>query len=284
MEPYTVALTSCGRFDLLERTLRTLLPRLDGPLAGVLVVEDSGDPRVRDVIGQFTGYFGKIDVIINDPPLGQVKSIDRLYQAIETEWIFHCEDDWEFFADEFVEESFTILKEFDCFSMVNLADFNGREEFFASNRCLPGPLSFSGVRFFALDPFIMDRSFRPLAGLSFNPGLRRMRDYRIIGPYRNVGVTERLVSNCYQKLGFSHAALAAPACRHLGYGRHLHDHVAPFTVGGKMAVYAKKRWASLRRRLAPERDPVRKALRRLEKAEGDLPGAIASSRARLTAL
>ena len=277
MEPYTVALTSCGRFDLLEWTCSC--PGWTGRLRGVLVVEDSGDPRVRDVIGQFTGYFGKIDVIINDPPLGQVKSIDRLYHAIETEWIFHCEDDWEFFADEFVEESFIILKEFDCFSMVNLADFNGREEF------LPGPLSFSGVRFFALDPFIMDRSFRPLAGLSFNPGLRRMRDYRIIGPYRNVGVTERLVSNCYQKLGFSHAALAAPACRHLGYGRHLHDHVAPTTVGGKMAVYAKKRWASLRRRLAPERDPVlRKALRRLEKADRDLPGAIASSRARLTAL
>ena len=31
MEPYSVALTSCGRFDLLERTLASLLPRLDGP-------------------------------------------------------------------------------------------------------------------------------------------------------------------------------------------------------------------------------------------------------------
>jgi len=30
MEPYTVMLTSCGRFDLLELTLASLLPRLEG--------------------------------------------------------------------------------------------------------------------------------------------------------------------------------------------------------------------------------------------------------------
>ncbi len=30
IEPYTMAITSCGRFDLLERTLTTLLPRLEG--------------------------------------------------------------------------------------------------------------------------------------------------------------------------------------------------------------------------------------------------------------
>ena len=97
MEPCTVALTSCGRFDLLEQTLRSLLPRLDGPLAGILIAEDSGDERIYDVVRQFDDAYGKIDVILNDPPLGQVKSIDRLYSRIESDWIFHCEDDWEFF-------------------------------------------------------------------------------------------------------------------------------------------------------------------------------------------
>ena len=238
MEPYTVALTSCGRFDLLEQTLRTLLPRLDGPLAGVLVAEDSGDRRVLDVVRQLTGQFGKIEVIINDPPLGHVKSIDRLYSRIETEWIFHCEDDWEFFADGFVEKSFTILKEFDYFSMVSVRDAAElRADLF-----LPGPLSFCGVRYFAMNP-----SVSPVTGLSFNPGLRRMRDYRIVGPYRDLGVTavEHYVSICYQKLGFSIAHLADPAVRHIGTDRHVRDQVKPTSFGGKIAVETKKGLARL---------------------------------------
>ena len=55
MEPYTAALTSFGRFDLLERTLRSLLPRLDGPLARVLIGEDSGDPPCSTSRGRSTG-------------------------------------------------------------------------------------------------------------------------------------------------------------------------------------------------------------------------------------
>lgn len=260
MEPYTVALTSCGRFDLLEQTLRTLLPRLDGPLAGVLVAEDSGNRGVLDVVRQFTGQFGKIEAIVNDPPLGHVKSIDRLYSRVGTEWIFHCEDDWEFFADGFIEKSFIVLKEFDRFSMVSVRDPAELQP----DLFLPGPLSFSGVRYFAMNP-----SVSPVTGLSFNPGLRRMRDYKIVGPYRDLGIkaVEYYVSACYRQLGFSIAHLADPAVRHIGEGRHVRDHVKPTSVGGKIAVEVKKGLERLRRTFHPEGDPIRRAERRLEEAK-----------------
>ncbi len=109
IELYTVAITSCGRFDLLQRTLDTLLPRLEGPIAKIIIVEDSGNSEVIDAVKPFCKklqedrylssgkFFGEgIEVIINKPPLGLLKSIDRLYSKIETNWIFHCEDDWEF--------------------------------------------------------------------------------------------------------------------------------------------------------------------------------------------
>ena len=70
MEPYTVALTSCGRFDLLEQTLRSLLPRLDGPLAGILIAEDSGDERIYDVVRQFGDAYGKIECHPQRPAFG----------------------------------------------------------------------------------------------------------------------------------------------------------------------------------------------------------------------
>ncbi|MDE0705470.1 MAG: hypothetical protein OXH59_17300 [Rhodospirillaceae bacterium] len=257
MEPYTVALTSCGRFDLLEQTLASLLPRLDGPLAEVLIAEDSGDKQVFDVVQQFIGKFSGIEVIINDPPLGQVKSIDKLYSRIDTEWIFHCEDDWEFFADGFIGKSFAILNEFDRYSMVSLRE-RGK---FGDDQFFPDPISASGVEFFALNP-----SARPIwAGLSFNPGLRRMRDYKIVGPYADLAVIamERHVSSCYQELGFSIVHLAEPAVRHIGAGRHIRNQAKPSDFGGKLAVSAQKRFAWLRRKLRAEADPVQKARQRL---------------------
>ena len=260
MEPYTVALTSCGRFDLLEQTLRSLLPRLDGPLAGILIAEDSGDERIYDVVRQFGDAYAKIDVILNDPPLGQVKSIDRLYSRIETEWIFHCEDDWEFFSDGFVAKSFLILKELDHFSIVSVRD---RAEF-DDNRFFPGPLLCSGVQYFAINP-----ANKPIwAGLSFNPGLRRMRDYRIVGPYADLAVaaTERHVSTCYRELGFSIAHLAEPAVRHIGCGRHVRNQARPPNFASRLNRSIRKRWLALSRKLSPGSDPIVRARQRMEQA------------------
>lgn len=245
MEPYTVALTSCGRFDLLEQTLRSLLPRLDGPLAHIIVAEDSGDRSILDVVRPFDGQGSKIEVIVNDPPLGQVKSIDRMYSRIETEWVFHCEDDWEFFRCGFIEKSFVILKEFDHFSMVSLigqAKFEGRDYF------LPGPFAHSGVRYLAVNS-----AESIWTGLSFNPGLRRMRDYRIVGPYAHLDIAakERHVSIRYRALGYSLAYLAEPAARHIGAGRHVRSRAKPVGFRGKMAVSTRKRLAWLRRKLTP---------------------------------
>ena len=47
-------------------------------------------------------------------------SIDRAYSKVKTEWVFHCEDDWEFFSGGFIEQSFTLLEEFDKFSLIEL--------------------------------------------------------------------------------------------------------------------------------------------------------------------
>ena len=261
MEPYTVALTSCGRFDLLQRTLHSLLSRLDGPLAGVTVVEDSCDPGIYDVVRTFAGQY-KINVIFNDSPLGQVRSIDRLYSTVDTEWIFHCEDDWEFYANGFIEKSFVILKEFAHLSMVSVRDRADLEE----NRFLQGVFSVSGIDFFAIDPAV-----RPVwSGLSFNPGLRRMREYRIVGPYDNLDVAaeERHVSDCYRKLGYSIAYLAEPAVRHIGDGRHVRNQAKPPDFGSKMQRSIRRRLASLQRILAPDSDPIRKAGQRQEEAGG----------------
>ena len=48
--------------------------------------------------------------IFNEKKLGQARSIDLAYSMVETEYIFHCEEDWEFYVGEFIEQSISILK------------------------------------------------------------------------------------------------------------------------------------------------------------------------------
>lgn len=84
MFPYTVALTSCARFDLLERTLASLLPRLEGPCERIIVGEDSGDRGVLETVERFRPGAPPIQVILNPRRLGICRNIDRIYEEVRT--------------------------------------------------------------------------------------------------------------------------------------------------------------------------------------------------------
>ena len=260
MEPYTVALTSCGRFDLLERTLGSLLPRLEGPVAKLVVTEDSGDPAVHDVIRRFSGNGLKFEVLVNERRIGLIRSIDRLYSRVETEWVFHCEDDWEFFSDGFIGSSFAVLKESDRYSMVGLRITSE----FAPGYIGPRLATRSGAAYHVADPAVA----RAFAGLSFNPGLRRMRDYRIVGPYSDFRALAResRVARCYLELGYRMAYLAEPAVRHIGDGHHVPDVARPRAFPDRFVRSIRKRSDRLRWKLHPRSDPMVRSRRRMEEA------------------
>ena len=251
--PYTVALTSCGRFDLLERTLASLVPRLEGPVAQFLVIEDSGDRAVVDIVRRFDGPWGRVETIVNDPPLGQTRSIDRLYEQVKTEWIFHCEDDWEFFADGFISRSFALLEEFDHLSMVSPRDPSRFRPGFWD----PEEFSSSGVKYWVANP----GGAGLFSGMMFSPGLRRMRDYKIVGPYDHLSVAayESRVGQVYRELGYRVACLGEPAVRHIGHGRHVQNSAKPPRFSARMGRSIGKRLERLRWTLKPYTDPVEQA-------------------------
>lgn len=209
LPPYTVALTSCGRFDLLERTLVSLLPRLEGPCERIIIGEDSGDRRIMEMATRFRSP--PVDIIRNRFRLGIKRNIDRIYEKVETEWIFHCEDDWEFYRAGFIRESFSIMQN-DTISSVSLRDISDFESGFW-NPAHDG------------DHYVSNQDVAgEFAGLQFNPGLRRMSDYLAIGPYGNLpsGWSEEAdVSMAYSSAGKRMALLRSPAVRHIGDGRHV---------------------------------------------------------------
>ncbi len=278
IEPYTVAVTSCGRFDLLRRTLCTLLPKLEGSVARIIVIEDSGNYDVIDTLRPFVqrlsnscympsaNFLGEgIDVIVNDRPLGQIRSIDRLYSHINTEWLFHCEDDWEFYGREFIRKSFVLMKEFNNISTVSI---RGGDILQRMGYLLPQEFEFSSVRYRTIDP---SNSRNWLRGLTFNPGLRRMRDYRIVGSYADIGVTssESRVSDIYLALGYTFVYLCEPAAKHIGVGgRHVIDPTKfRKKFFPKLKYSIRKRVEHICRKMDHASDPCIRAIRRYQHSE-----------------
>ena len=240
---YTVAVTSCGRHDLLRRTLRSLVATLDLPPREIVVFEDGGDPGARAAA---EGLDAPIRVILAEGRLGQMRAIDRLYAEIGTPWAFHCEDDWEFTRTGYVAESHAVLAARPEVSTVSLRPIG---ELNPLIRDTPETVA-GGVRCHLLDPARHPEYF----SYTFNPGLRRLSDLHALGPLAAIG-GEADVSLAFKRRGFRYAVLAEPAVRHVGWERHVDDPAGlsrPRTPWARWARSARKRVRRLRRRFSDD--------------------------------
>jgi len=210
----TFVLTSCGRFDLLAATLASFRAANTAPIARWLVIEDSGDAAVRGVLDSIAPG---IDLLVNAPRLGQMRSIDRAYATVTTPYIFHCEDDWRFFRPGFVEESLTLLERMPAISAVNYRR-TGQNPAHDRLVAASAPRSEGGVAFSQPPPDAPG----PWGGCSLNPGLRRLADYRRLGSFESCG-SEREASLLYKRAGMTIAILEQPACETTGRERHVRD-------------------------------------------------------------
>jgi len=210
---YTCVLTSCNRFDVLEKTLISLFEYLDVPPKKFILIEDSGNHDVLNVVKKIDF---PIEVIINPMNLGQARAIDIAYSKVETPYIFHCEDDWEFTRSGFIKESYEILKLHPEASLVQL---RGRSEHVVL-KDLPQK-QWQHISYFLAEKTTHKRYF----SYGYNPSLRRLIDYQRIAPLASIG-GEREVSWVFKKMGFVTAHLEQEAVRILGDGMHIEDQTA----------------------------------------------------------
>lgn len=224
----TIALTSCARWDLLERTIKSLVQFWDGPKPEKLLIYEDQDLTdqyktiLYDLITnclngewEFEIYFGKV---------GQIAAVTILYSKVTTPYIFHQEDDFEYFKTGFVQRSLSILEEKPNIMQVWIRQPNDRNGHPAIGQVLTTE---DGVKY-----QMMKTGFRGLwHGFSFNPGLRRLADYQRLYPngmYADVHWSpsnplqaEQLVGKQYFKHGFRAATLLEGFVRHIGNGRHV---------------------------------------------------------------
>ncbi|MDL2209181.1 hypothetical protein LJC26_00030 [Desulfovibrio sp. OttesenSCG-928-O18] len=222
----TVVITSSNRHDLLERTLDSFVAcnTYEG-VKRVLIMEDSYFyPHFVDDNAKYAAY--DISVLLTRPRLGQLLGIDVAYKYVDTEYIFHMEDDWEFYAKGFIETSFPILESSPKVLQVHLRRL---DELFPM-----GTLDYSVDKTKKFAIIHEGKTERGLwHGFSFNPGLRRLADYKALGSYSGQLLTPRytgqhfeaFIGTLYKELGFTTAISlfndGQGFVRHIGDDRHV---------------------------------------------------------------
>lgn len=216
----TVVITSCGRQDLLEKMIDSFLEFNTYPIQEYVITEDSGNVSANDSLKE---KYRNLPITWIDSPQrrGQMACIDDAYSRVKTKYIFHCEDDWEFFRPGFIEESKKILELSPAILQVWIR---------AENDTNNHPLE---PMVYQINSGSEPLRFKKLAyhgnwnGFSLNPGLRRFSDYKLLGcfaPYRK----EIFISVAYRIRLFSAVIICGEGfVRHIGWERHIPD---PFQV------------------------------------------------------
>lgn len=212
----SVACTSFNRPDLLERTLRSFFNHNTYPIKQFIVLDDSGKVGCNDHLQE---QFGSVDFQYNEERVGQIETIDRIYQQIESRFVFHIEEDWEFYRGGFIEDSMRILKQVSSIQQVWIR---------ADNDTNGHPISKFVVRIGGVNWSHVLTGHNGWHGFSFNPGLRRMGDYYQHGPYSSIAkfipekpwVSEQRIGQYMMERGYISAIIMGDGyVRHIGDGR-----------------------------------------------------------------
>jgi len=237
----TLVLTSCGRFDLLEKTLESLEAAEPTGFAHRIIIEDSGDAAMAARISK---RFPDYELIFNQPNIGQMRAIDRAYAAVRTPYVFHCEDDWRFEPDPFLDPCRQVLENNPT---VSVACVRKPAELHPKYQTRLTPLS-DGV-------VVMPPDAHPeWFGYSFNPSLVRLESWQTYGPFAEHG-SEEVLSYRLKKDGFTVAFLTPGSAEHIGGDAHVED---PFRKARAKGFWPKlqrsidKRMTRLKRRLGAD--------------------------------
>ncbi|ENM5889561.1 glycosyltransferase family 2 protein [Vibrio mimicus] len=175
----SLVVTSCKRHDLLYQTLNSFVEYNTYPLNQVIIVEDSDIAIVDEDISRIFKCISnnlylntKFIIVNNGVNLGQMKSIDKAYALVNSKYIFHCEDDWEFYRKEFIEKSMVILKENKDIFTVWLRAYDDLNGHTVSKIYESGDIKFRRLNKMGI-----------WTGFTLNPGLRLTENCLRYGPY-----------------------------------------------------------------------------------------------------
>lgn len=202
----TAVVTSCKRLDLLEETLKSFIDHNTYPLKEFIIIEDSPEEGVHEFSKVLQGVNHRI--LVNGKNIGQIASIDRAYGEIDSDYIFHLEDDWRFTCPGFIERAIEVLEHEPNVILVCVRDDGDMPRYVRSLKTYATTMA----RYKRMFPQLHFAWYT----FTFNPGLKRTADYRAIpGGYSAIG-EEASLNRHYKDGGYDMAWLLNGGARHIG--------------------------------------------------------------------
>ena len=177
----TLFITSCGRPTLLRRTLESFVKYNTYPIKEVILCEDSGIKGVVDFARDILAY--PIRFCYNDVRMGQMKTIETYTPLITTPYVFHLEDDYEFFDSGFIELSLEILQSDSNITQVLLEDEQHNYDVIDINHPLCYKLMTHHEEY-NKDGWTGNYGDGPLSCFSWRPSLKRIEIQKLRMPYQ----------------------------------------------------------------------------------------------------
>lgn len=210
----TLVLTSCGRLDLLEKTIKSISNEILNKIPKKIIIDDSVDEKnlIELECQQKLGYLKNWKLIFNKEKLGQSGSIDRAYSEVTTEYVFHCEDDWMFTDSNFIARGIKILDKYENILQVTFRygePHKAYDQIYEKNEDHAFKIWIPG--------------WNGYPGFTYNPNIFRFSAYQKIKPI--YGKSEKDVGNNYVSMGLKTAVLENRSVHHIGDGRHVQNYV-----------------------------------------------------------
>jgi hypothetical protein len=206
----TCVLTSCGRWDLLVQSIDTFL-KYHEP-GRFILVEDSADHAFAERI---RARYSAIEVILDDPRLGQHRAIDKAYGMVTTPYIVHLEDDWFFTGPMDVANARGVL---DGDPTIVAVCFSVFRRYKLNHRIHSTRFTHNGRLYARMKP----RAHRDWHGFSFYPSLLKRAFWEEYGPYARYP-NERTLSRAMKDIGKGVVHQLPGVGIHVGSGRSVFD-------------------------------------------------------------
>lgn len=229
----SVVFTSFNRIKFLKTAVDSFMTLNSYPIDEIIIIDDSAKPEAKEAIIKLYGDRDNFRLLFPPKTLGQPKAIDTAYELIDSDYVFHAEDDYLFEGNaNFIQDSIDIMENDSRVNQVWCRHFS---DYFVShgdvNTMLDQELLMapSGVEYKIV---LKDQMGTGWCGFSWNPGLRKMSDYKTIFPdgYQACVreddpsfVAEFRCSELADSHGYGAAILINGCCYNHGAGLSVHE-------------------------------------------------------------
>lgn len=192
------------RPDYLEQTIDSLGPQMR--LLPIVAINDFGDAPTNRMFDKLCPHGRRIDL---GGRVGHHAAVDAMYGTVETPYIFHIEDDWDFDRTDFLPEAIALLESDAALTSVCLRELDDMpipQE--RANRI--SQEEFNGVSY-----ALMTRVHMRWYGFTFNPHVIRRQTWQDLGGYSGFA-RELDISRHMRSQGRHVGYLEAGGCRHIG--------------------------------------------------------------------